>query len=226
MSIWSRISEALSALAQGEGLAAVFDRLRSGPERSVAFTIAVIALSAKMAKADGLVTRDEVAAMREVFHISAGDERAAARVFNLAREDVAGFEDYARRIAAMFGDGSDVLGDLMEGLFHIACADGVYHPTEDAFLARVAEIFGIDSRSFENLRARYVPGAEPDPYTALGATPDMSLDEVRGLWRALVREHHPDRALGRGLPPEAIRLAETRMAAINRAWARIEAEHD
>ena len=77
----------------------------------------------------------------------------------------------------MFGDGSEVLGDLMEGLFHIACADGVYHPTEDAFLARVAEIFGIDSRGFENLRARYVPGAEPDPYTALGATPDM---EPRG----------------------------------------------
>ena len=224
MSIWSRISEALSALAQGEGLTAVFDRLRAPPERSVAFTIAVIALSAKMAKADGLVTRDEVTAMREIFHIAAGDERAAARVFNLAREDVAGFEDYARRIAAMFDEDSAVLGDLMEGLFHIACADGVYHPTEDAFLARVAEIFGMDGRAFENLRARYVPGAEPDPYTALGASPDMALDDIRALWRTLVRENHPDRALGRGLPQEAIRLAETRMAAINRAWERIEAE--
>lgn len=225
MSIWSRIAEALQALAHGEGLAAVFDRLRFAPERSVAFTIAVIALSAKMAKADGLVTRDEVTAMREVFHIADADEKAAARVFNLAREDVAGFEDYARRIAAMFDQDSEVLGDLMEGLFHIACADGVYHPTEDAFLARVSEIFGINSRSFENMRARYVPGAEPDPYTALGATPDMALADIRVLWRQLVRDNHPDRALGRGLPPEAIRLAETRMAAINRAWERIEAEH-
>lgn len=223
MSIWSRITEALSALAHGEGLAAVFDRLRGAPERSVAFTIAVIALSAKMAKADGLVTRDEVTAMREVFHIAAGDERAAARVFNLAREDVAGFEEYARRIAAMFGDDNAVLGDLMEGLFHIACADGVYHPTEDAFLERVAEIFGISEPAFENLRARFVPGAEPDPYTVLGATPDMSLKEIRTLWRQQVRDNHPDRALGRGLPPEAVRLAETRMATINRAWERIEA---
>ena len=62
MSLWSRIQDALSALAKGEGLSAVFDRLRSPPERSVAFTIAVIALSAKMAKADGRVTRDEVMA--------------------------------------------------------------------------------------------------------------------------------------------------------------------
>ncbi len=223
MSIWSRITEALAALTQGESLAAVFDKLRTPPERSVAFTIAVIALSAKMAKADGLVTRDEVTAMREVFHIAPGDERAAARVFNLAREDVAGFEDYAGRIAAMFDEESAVLGDLMEGLFHIACADGVYHPTEDAFLGRVAAIFGIPDRDFENLRARYVPGAEPDPYTALGASPDMTIVEIRALWRQLVRDNHPDRALSRGLPPEAIRLAERRMAAINRAWERIEA---
>ena len=98
MSIWSRISEALSALTQGEGLSSVFDKLRSPPERRVAFAIAVVALGAKMAKADGQVTRDEVTAFREVFHIAAQDEAGAARVFNLARQDVAGFEEYASRI--------------------------------------------------------------------------------------------------------------------------------
>ena len=104
MSLWSRISDAISALAQGESLTAIFDRLRSPPERTVAFAIAVIALSAKMAKADGLVTRDEVTAFREVFQIARADEAGAARVFNLARQDVAGFEEYARRIKSMFGD--------------------------------------------------------------------------------------------------------------------------
>jgi DnaJ like chaperone protein len=169
MSIWSRISEALAALAKGEGLSAVFERLRTAPERSVAFTIAVIALGAKMAKADGQVTRDEVTAFREVFHIPASEERAAARVFNMAREDVAGFEDYAARIAAMFRSddkpcGQDsVLCDLMEGLFHIAAADGTYHPGEDAFLERVAEIFGLDRAMFERMRARHTPGGAPDP---------------------------------------------------------------
>ncbi|NBT51903.1 MAG: molecular chaperone DjiA, partial [Marivivens sp.] len=104
MSIWTRIADALAALRKGEGLAAVFEQFRTPPERSVAFTIAVIALGAKMAKADGLVTRDEVAAFREVFTIAPEDEAQAAKLFNLARQDVAGFEDYAARVAKMFGD--------------------------------------------------------------------------------------------------------------------------
>ena len=225
MSIWSRISDALSALASGEGLGAVFDKLRTPPERSVAFTIAVIALSAKMAKADGLVTRDEVTAFRDVFHVPPEEEAAAARVFNLAREDVAGFEDYAARIARMFADDPAVLSDLMEGLFHIACADGQYHPNEDQFLERVAEIFNMAPRDFTSLRARHVPDAAPDPYVVLGVDTSMPLDEIRAVWRQQVRETHPDQMLGRGVPEEAIRLAERRMQAINEAWEEISAHH-
>ena len=218
MSLWSRISDALSALAQGDGLAAVFDRLRSPPERSVAFTIAVIALSAKMAKADGLVTRSEVAAAREVFRIAPEEEANAARVFNLARQDVAGFEEYAARIARIFRREQGTLCDLMEGLFHIAVADGEYHEAEDAFLTRVAEIFGLSARSFAGLKARFVPDAEGNPYAVLGVTPDTPFEEIRRLRRELVRESHPDRLQARGVPPEALRIAERRMADINRAY--------
>ncbi|SLN64416.1 DnaJ-like protein DjlA [Roseovarius litorisediminis] len=221
MSIWTRISEALSALTSGEGLSAVFDRLRTPPERSVAFTIAVIALSAKMAKADGLVTRDEVTAFREVFQIAQADEAGAARVFNLARQDVAGFEEYATRISRMFGDQDGTLCDLMEGLFHIAMADGVYHPNEDLFLGRVAEIFGISDAQFSGLRSRFVPDAKPDPYSVLGVTPDTPLDEIRTIWRQMVRETHPDKMMARGVPEEAVKLAEKRMVDINRAWEEI-----
>lgn len=221
MSIWTRIADALSALASGEGLASVFDTLRSPPERSVAFTIAVIALGAKMAKADGLVTRDEVTAFREVFTIPHEDEDNAARVFNLARQDVAGFEDYATRIKRMFGDDSDTLTDLIEGLFHIAMADGEYHPNEDQFLQQVADIFGMSERDFKGVRTRFVPDAEPDPYEVLGVSSDASMEEIRAAWREKVRETHPDRMMARGVPEEAIRMAEKRMIAINRAWEEI-----
>ena len=221
MSIWTRIIEALSALAKGESLTAVFEKLRMPPERSVAFTIAVIALGAKMAKADGLVTRDEVTAFREVFQISRQDEAGAAKVFNFARQDVAGFEEYAERIKAMFGEETGTLCDLMEGLFHIAVADGVYHRNEDLFLERVAGIFGIPDREFRALRSRFVPDATPDPYAVLGVTPGMSLEEIRQAWRKLVRETHPDRMLARGVPKEAIKLAEKRLVDINRAWEEI-----
>ena len=223
MSIWTRITQALQALRSGESLSEVFAHLRTPPERSVGFTIAVIALSAKMAKADGLVTRDEVTAFREVFHIPPEDESGAARVFNLARQDVAGFEEYARRIASMFGESAGTLCDLMEGLFHIALADGTYHPAEDAFLSQVAGIFGMDERQFRSLRSRFVPYAAPDPYGVLGVSPDMTLDDIRKQWRTLVRASHPDVMIARGVPEEAVKIAERRMIDINRAWEDISA---
>lgn len=225
MSIWTRIGEALAALANGEGLLAVFDRLRTPPDRTVAFTIAVIALGAKMAKADGQVTRHEVRAFREVFVIAPEEEDNAARVFDLARQDVAGFDIYARRIKAMYGDDEGPLCDLMEGLFHIALADGFYHSKEDAFLQEVAEIFGFDQRRFQSIRAQFVPDAERDPYSVLGVEPGAPKDQVRAAWARLVRETHPDRMIARGVPPEAIKLAERRMVAINRAWEDIRGQH-
>lgn len=226
MSLWSRISDALAALRAGESLAEVFERLRAPPERSTAFGIALIALGAKMAKADGEVCRNEVAAFREVFYIPPEEEANAARVFNLARQDVAGFDDYARRIASMFrdGQGAHVLCDLLEGLFHIAVADQNYNEAEDAFLRHTAEIFGIDERAFRTLRSRFVPDADPDPWDVLGVTPETPLAEIRHAWRALVRDSHPDRLVARGLPAEAVRMAEQRLVAINRAWEEISAK--
>ena len=221
MSIWTRIVQALSALASGEGLSALFDRLRPPPEKTVAFTIAVIALGAKMAKADGEVTRNEVAAFRQVFAIPPGEEANAARVFNLARQDVAGFDAYARKIKAMFREDSRVLVDLMEGLFHISVADGSWHPQEEAFLKEVAEIFGVGDRCFRSLQGRFVPGAEPDPYDVLGIAPDASATEARAAWKQAVRDSHPDRMQARGVPAEAVKLAEQRLVAINTAWEKI-----
>ncbi|WP_415183415.1 TerB family tellurite resistance protein [Phaeovulum sp.] len=217
-SLWTRIYDAFAALSRGEGLSAIFEPLRTPPERSVAFTIAVIALGAKMAKADGRVTRDEVAAFREVFSVPPTEEANAARVFNLARTDVAGFDAWAHKIAAMFGPGNEVLKDVMEGLFFIAMADGHYHACEDEFLREVARIFGLEECCFESLRASFVPDAAPDPWQVLGVPSNTPLDQVRAAWRDLVRETHPDRALARGLPPEAVKLAERRLIALNRAW--------
>ncbi|MEL6583096.1 MAG: molecular chaperone DjiA [Pseudomonadota bacterium] len=225
MSIWSRIRDAVTALASGESLASVFDMLRTPPERTVAFTIAVIALGAKMAKADGQVTRDEVAAFREVFHIPANEEATTARVFNMARQDVTGYDYYARRIAKMLGDDQRVIEDLLDGLFHIAIADGVYHPSEDSFLIEVAEIFGVDERRFRATRARHVADEEPDPYDVLGVEPSTPFEDMRKRWRSLVRDTHPDQMLARGVPEEAVKLATKRLAVLNAAWEEILTRH-
>lgn len=226
MSIWSAISDAIARLSRGAGLTAVLDAFRGAPEERAAFAVAVIGLGAKMAKADGQVTRDEVSAFREVFTIAPEDEQNAARFFNLARQDVSGFESYAQQIRDMYREGGDdALTDVLEGLFHIAMADGRYHPAEDAFLQRVGEIFGLPDRCFRRIRARFVPEAERDPYEILGVEPDQPLDEIRAHWRALVRQTHPDRMIARGVPQEAIKLAEAQLIALNAAWEQISAEH-
>ena len=234
MSIWTRIAEALSALAKGEPLSVVFDRLRgaSMPEQSVGFTIAVLALGAKMAKADGTVTRDEVTAFRRIFTLPQAEEANAARVFDLARQDMAGFDAYARKIARLFNpegrricaDDHHVLVDILEALFQIAVADGSYHAGEDAFLAHVADVFGLDEGCFHIVRSRLVEGAPRDPYDVLGLPRDASRAEARRAWKGLVRDTHPDVMQARGVPPEAMKLAERRMQLINEAWAAINAK--
>ena len=234
MSIWTRIAEALSALASGEPLSVVFDRLRGGgvPEQSVGFTIAVLALGAKMAKADGTVTRDEVTAFRRIFTFPQGEEGHAAHVFNLARQDVAGFDVYARKIARHFNpegrklcaDDHHVLVDILEALFQIALADGSYHPGEDAFLTHVANEFGLDEGCFRIVRSRLVEGAPRDPYDVLGLPQGATRDAARKAWKALVLETHPDVMQARGVPPEAMKLAERRMQLITEAWRQIQAK--
>lgn len=231
MSIWTRIAAALAALAKGEPLSSVFDRLRGAPppEQSVGFTIAVLALGAKMAKADGSVSRAEVTAFRRIFQFPPGEEAHAAQVFDLARQDVAGFDAYARKIARLFNpdghricaDDHHILVDILEALFQIALADGSYHPGEDAFLAHVADEFGLDEPCFRTVRARLVEGAPRDPYDVLGLPRDASKDQARQAWKLLVRDTHPDVMQARGVPPEAMKLAERRLQVINEAWKQI-----
>lgn len=210
---WQRIGDRLAALI-GRPRAAV------PPERSVAFTIAVIALGAKLAKADGRVAREEVAAFRRIFKIPRTEERAAAHVFDLARRDVAGFELWAGRIAAMFPPGDPVLVDVLDGLYVIATADpGALHQNEGLFLDEVARIFGVDAATVATIRARRLTADGCPPCDVLGIAPGTPIKQARARYRALIRENHPDRAIAHGLPEQAVRLAESRTRAINAAWA-------
>lgn len=222
MSIWTRIAEALSSIGESVGafLQSIVNRNPTPPEKSVAFTIGMIGLGAKMAKADGVVTEDEIRAFKQVFHIPDGELAAVARVFNLAKQDVAGYETYARQIAKLFEARSAVLEDVLDGLFHIAKADNAFHPGEHGFLARVAAIFGFSDADFARIRARHV-NVPDDPFLILGLPADATPDTVRKRYRDLVREHHPDRHIAAGVPEEMIELATARLQKINEAYDRI-----
>lgn len=227
VSVWSSIGSIVGAI--GSGSAQIVDRLvqlvlaRPEGTRTVGFTVAMIALSAKMAKADGVVTADEVIAFRELFDVPPKEERNVARLFNLAQEDVAGYEVYAKKLADLFPYDRKTLLDILDGLFHIAKADGVVHQSEIGYLSHVAEVFGLDEREFSKVLARHVR-KDGDPYEILGIGPGASDTELKAHYRREVQDTHPDRLIARGVPEEFVRIANDRLAALNEAWAQVCAE--
>ena len=233
--VWGKIGGAGLGLALGGPLGALLGALAGhllvdragapfGPApKDLVFTTGLVALAAKMAKSDGVVVDSEVAAFERIVQVPEGERATVRRLFDLAKRTEAGFEGYARQIAEHFADEPALREDVLDGLFHIAKADGAVHEREAAYLRRVGEILGFDEAAFARIAARHVRLLD-DPYAVLGAERDWSDDVLMRHRRRLVSENHPDRALAHGLPPEAVAIATRRLAAINDAWARVAAE--
>lgn len=239
MSIWGKIAGAAAGLAVGGPIGALIgavaghmvdrsfegDDTASAAEREVCFTMGVIALGAKMAKADGVVTRVEIEAFKDVFKIPPGEMASVARVFDLAKQDVAGFESYAKQLHGLFArDNPQLLRDVLEGLFHIAKADDMIHPAEEDYLSAVAGYFGISETEFRYIRARHVLDPKRNPYDVLEISPKVNDDELKRHYRRLVVENHPDKLIARGVPSEFVEIANQKLAAINEAYDEIRKE--
>jgi DnaJ like chaperone protein len=233
MTIWGKLGGAAAGFALGGPIGALAGALAGHflvdegllapdarpPQETVAFTVGLVALAAKMAKADGVVTRKEIDAFRKLVNIAPEDEPRVIALFDLAKQSVAGFDAYARQLRDLLKDEPKTLEDLLDGLFGIATADGAVHEAELAYLAEVAAIFGLTEREFECVKSRHVVAAgSADPYRVLGIAPNVSNETIKATWRALVSEHHPDRLMSRGVPAEMVALATTKIAAINAAY--------
>ncbi len=190
----------------------------SDSAHSIAFTIGVIVLGAKMAKADGHVTKDEVSAFKEVFRVPPEEMKNVGRIFNQARRDAHGFEPYARQLGQMFKGRPRVLEELLDGLFHIARADGSVAEAELDFLRKVAGEFGFGEADWARIRAANMGPDQRDPYTVLGVPHDADEDTIKSAYRKLVRENHPDKLIAQGMPEEFVAVANEKLATINQAY--------
>jgi DnaJ like chaperone protein len=234
-SIWGKIGGAGIGLALGGPMGALLGALtghalvdREGapfgpPPRDLVFTTGLVALSAKMAKADGVVVPHEIDAFEKIVDVPESEHARVASLFELAKATTDGFEAYARQIGDLFADEPKLLEDVLDGLFYIAEADGAVHEAEYAYLQAVAAAFRVSEEEFARIAARHVRRAD-DPYLILGVDRAMTDGEIKRRWRALVAENHPDLEIARGLPPEAIKIATGRLAAINAAYDRIARE--
>jgi DnaJ like chaperone protein len=239
MSIWGKVIGGVAGFAVGGPLGAiagtafghVVDRQRSQkiigfkPEdiqtRQAAFTVAVIVLSAKMAKADGYVTRDEIDAFKRIFEIPENEASDVGQLFNEARQDAEGYEPYAKQIGEMFIHDQAVRESLLGGLFQIALADGIVHPKELHFLQNVAFSFNLNVNDFERIKLIYTNDDNADPYQILGVGRKTSNNEIKKRYRELSRENHPDTLIAKGVPQEFIDIANAKMASINDAYDQI-----
>ena len=238
MSIWGKVIGGAAGFAMGGPLGALLgaaaghavdkiSKTRKAPteeQRQFVFSIAVIVLAAKMAKADGVVTRDEVDTFKRVFRIPESEMRNVGRLFDQAKRDVAGYDAYAKQVAGLFSDSPWVLEELLDGLFMIAKADSVMHPAEADFLSHVAAIFGFDQTTFDRIAASHMEPEEADPYEVLGLDRDADNKKITATYRQLVREHHPDRLIAQGMPQEFIDVANAKLASINDAYTRVRRE--
>lgn len=221
MSLWKRLLDlAGSAFHLGAPDAGPTDPCSPDPG-DMEFAAAVVALAAKMARADGKSTLDEAAAFRAAFPISPDERPMFDKLFALAQETVHGYEGYARRIGKRYVAKPCLLEDVLDVLFSVAAADGAITDGELSYLTRVAELFGFTETEFARLSAPYFPDRAPDPYTMLSVSIQASDEDVRKAWTRCVAENHPDKFIARGAPIEFIKAAHEKTAAINAAYEQI-----
>ncbi len=203
-------------------------------QAGVMFALGVIALAAKVAKADGTVTRDEIRTFQRLFPFDPEERSRIAALYDQARQSADGFEAYAEQVRDALAAKPELLAEVVDALYAIAAADGALHSAEERMIARIGTVFGLGGYEMASLRARHAPGAQSraedrgeraaDAYAVLGVAPDVSDEALRAAHRKLVLTYHPDKLASKGLPQEFMALANDRLAAINAAYETVKQE--
>ena len=232
MTIWGKIIGSATGFAFGGPIGALLggvaghalDKLKTKeklPEelalKQIGFTIGVIVLSAKMAKADGKVTKSEIKAFKEKINVPDNEIKNVARLWDQAKKTTDGFEVYAKQISNLLEKNSSVLEELLNLLVIIAEADGKITNLEKIYLRKVSNIFGFSEQDFERICSSKL-NEYIDPYQTLGISKDTPLEEIKNKWKTLAMKHHPDRLIAQGIPQDIIETNTYRLKEINNAW--------
>jgi len=232
MSIWGKIIGSATGFAFGGPIGALVggiaghavDKIHPKdklPEekalKQIGFTIGVIVLSAKMAKADGKVTKEEIIAFRKKVNVPINEIKNVGRLWDQARQTIDGFEIYAKQITNLLGKKSPVLEELLNLLLFIAKADGIISPEEISYLKKVSIIFGFLENDFERIYSSNM-GNHMNPFQVLGVSEDTPIKNIKNKWKILAINHHPDRLIAKGMPEDFIEKSTARLQEINNAW--------
>ena len=243
MSIWGKIIGGTAGFALGGPLGAIigmmiggsFDRSArkfsssnqiSQQQKQNVFALCIIVLSAKIAKADGQVTKDEIYTFKEKFNIQAEEMSEVSKIFNEAKKSSFGFKNIADQVGNLFSDNKVLLEQLLNNLFYIAEADGLTSINELEVLRSISQSFHFNETDFQRIFHSRLNNKESDPYKILGVTREDSDNNIRKKWIELSKEHHPDYLIAKGMPKEFIKEANKELSSINLAYDKIKELRD
>ena len=186
------------------------------------FALSLIILSAKLSKADGRVSKEELIAVKDKLQIPDSEIDQVAKIFNKAKDESTGYEPYAKQIAEIFKGNQNVLEEVINILFYIAEADGHVSNEEESMIANIAFIFGLSQNQYESIRESRKSSDKLNPYIVLESQPTDDLKSIRKKYIKLSKEHHPDLLISKGVPNEVINESKNKMRAINAAWDQIQ----
>ena len=186
------------------------------------FALSLIVLSAKLSKADGQVSREELIAVKDKLKIPEHEIKQVGKIFNQAKEESAGYEPYAKQIAQFYKGNINVLEEVINILFYIAEADGNVSESELNMIQHIAQIFGLNQSQFNSIKESRKSSDKLNPYIVLESKPEDELRDIRKKYLKLSKEHHPDLLLSKGVPQEVIDESKKKMRAINSAWDQIQ----
>ena len=186
------------------------------------FALSLIVLSAKLSKADGQVSKEELIAVKDKLKIPENEIDQVGKIFNKAKNESTGYKPYAEQIAQIYRGNLNVLEEVINILFYIAEADGNISQAELVMIENIARIFGLSESQFNSLKESRKSSDKLNPYIVLESNPDDSLTEIRKRYIKLSKEHHPDLLLSKGVPPEVIEESKKKMRSINSAWDQVQ----
>ena len=195
---------------------------RSQQNSQQIFALSLIILSAKLSKADGRVSKEELIAVKEKLQIPDSEIDQVAKIFNKAKDESTGYEPYAKQISEIFKGKQNVLEEVINILFYIAEADGHVSNEEESMIANIAFIFGLSQNQYESIKESRKSSDKLNPYIVLESQPTDDLKSIRKKYIKLSKEHHPDLLISKGVPIEVINESKNKMRAINAAWDQIQ----
>ncbi len=241
MSVWGKIIGGTTGFALGGPIGALLgvmaghgiDKAKinnshkpkiSNNDKEQIFATGVIALAAKLSKVDGEVTKNEIDTFKKIFEFPNNDIKIIGKLFNSAKEDPNNYQSYAYQLSECFSD-KQVLQEILNALFAIAYADKTLHHREEKMLIEISRIFNISNEDFDRIKRIYNdnPSNEriKEYYKLLGVTENDSLESIKNRYKNIIKEYHPDRIQGKGLPAEFIKFANKKLIEFNEAYNEI-----